>query len=217
MKISLYTLFFDNYRDLANVVAPNWTEYAQRHGYDLRMYCGEYPGAESRSIGFQKIQFVYDQMFGSNADSPPDVAWVLDLDIIVTNFNVRVEDFLDDQHDYFVTTGVHGLCNGSFIIKRNDRAKAVLEYMLANQYNHENEQDTLKFHLDDPALKGRLRLFPYYSFCSLMFGLYPERSHLTQFEKPWQCGDFVLHLAALSQERRIEIFESSIIQDSLIR
>lgn len=215
MNVALFTLFFDNYKPLADVVLPNWQEYSTYHGYDLLPFCGGYREHAGRPIGFQKLQFVYDELFVNNRDY--DVAWVLDLDVLITNFNIRVEDFLDDDHDYFVTTGVHGLCNGSFIIKKNQKSKEILEYILANKHGYDNEQNMLKYHLHEFPLKGRVKQFPYYSFSSLMFDLYPERAHLTKHEKRWQCGDFVLHLAALSLEKRIEIFKSEIVTSSIIK
>lgn len=214
MRIALYTQYFDNYQPLADVVLPNWQEYAIRHGYEIKLCRGAYRDS-SRPIGFQKMQLVYDDLFVNNA--PYDAAWVLDLDILITNFNIRVEDFLDDAHDYFVTTGVHGLCNGSFFIKKSERSKEILEYMLSNKYNYDNEQNMLKYHLDEPVLKGRIKLFPYYAFSAFMFSLYPERAHLTKHEKSWNCGDFVLHLAGLTLEKRLEILKDEVIRDSIIR
>ena len=215
MRIALYTLFFENYKPLADVVLPNWQDYADRHGYAIHYHCGKPEDFGSRPIGFQKMQYVYDELFLK--DNPYDVVWVLDLDILVTNFNTRVEDFLDHTHDYFVTTGVHGLCNGSFFLKKSDVSRRIIEYMLENKHGYDNEQNMLKCHLDDPLLRGHIRLFPYYAFSSLLFELYPERAHLTCFEKPWRCGDFVLHLAAVPLEKRLAIFQSQIIRDSIIK
>jgi hypothetical protein len=214
MKISLVTLFFENYNSLASIVLPNWYEYCKRHEYGLLAHRGSFSN-ENLPIGLQKTAFVHQVLF--NQDNDRDAVLVLDLDILITNLTKKVEDFIDHEHDYFVTTGFNGLCNGSYIVKKTQGGKEILEYMLANKHNHQNEQDTLKYHLDDPVLKDRIKLFPYQSFGSFMLSLYPEHGAPTREHGNWEPGDFMLHLPSLSLERRIAVFQSPEVQGAIVR
>lgn len=214
MKIVLITLYFDNYQFLADITLPNWREYCQRHGYDLVAHCGTMWDKEL-PIGFQKTALAYETLFQQKNDW--EAAFVIDLDILITNMTRKVEEFIDADHDYFVTTGFNGLCNGSFIIKKNQASKNILEYMLTNKYNHSNEQDTLKYHLDESVLKNRIKLFPYHSFNSMMLDLYPEHGVPTRERGNWEPGDFILHLPGTTKETRLNIFQSTKMQEAIVR
>jgi hypothetical protein len=204
MKTALLTLYFDNYQPLADLVLPNWKQYCDRHGYELIAYRGEYmPGYP---IGFQKVCYAYDQMFSDRGDI--DVLLVLDLDLIITNHTVPVSAFLDENHDYFVTADVNGLNNGVFIIKKTQGAKEVLEYIVENKHHHRNEQDTLKFHLDEPVLQGRLKIVQHPSFNSYWYDLYPEQGDLTGQLGNWRPGHFILHLPGMDLNRRLQLLQS---------
>jgi len=210
MNVLVTTLYHANYQALAEVVLPNWKAYCDKHDYDLITYRGEFGNIPNWPIGFQKVAFVYNALYAKENDW--DVALVLDLDILITNMNRKVEEFIDDTHDYFVTTGFNGLCNGAFMVKKSKGGREILEYMLENKYGKSNEQDTLKHCLGEPVLKGRLKLFPYNTFNSMMLDLYPEHGAATRERGDWREGDFLLHLPALSLERRIEIFSNLLVQ-----
>lgn len=206
MKISVLTLYFENYKPLADLVLPNWQRYCDKNGYNLVTYCGDYimPHAP---IGFQKVRFAYDTLF--KQENEIDALLVLDLDIIITNPEVKVEIFLDDTHDYFVTADVNGLNNGSFIVKKSAGGKAILEYILENKYRHFNEQDMLKFHLDEPLLVEKLKILEHPSINSYWYDLYPAYSSLPQpISGEWSEKDLLLHLPGLSLHHRLELLKS---------
>ena len=213
MKVVLITLYHENYQSLADTVLPNWWEYCLRHNYEL-LVCNRPYGPDS-PIGFQKTRFVYDNLFGT--ENEWDIAMVLDLDIMVTNMTVKVENFIDEEHDYFVTTGFNGLCNGSYIVKKTPQGRKILEFMLANKHGRNNEQDTLKYHLDDPELVGHIKLFPYNAFCSIYLKHYPEHSDVPLQGCNWEPGDFLLHLPGRRLDWGINLFNSPEVKDKIVR
>lgn len=215
MTIAVATIYHPNYQQLADAVMPNWQEYCGRHGYGLMVRCIPERGVQ---IGFEKMMMVMDTLF--RQPCPPDAMFVLDLDILITNLTCRVEDIVAvaPERDYFVPTGFNGLCNGSFVIRRTGAAREILEYVLRNPYGHDNEQNTLKLHLDtEPVLKDRIQLFPYTAFGSFMLDLYPEHGEPTRERGNWEPGDFILHLAGLQLEKRLEIVNSERVRAAIVR
>jgi hypothetical protein len=213
MNIALFTLYHENYWPLAELVLPNWSEYCDRHDYGLMAHRGPYGHFEG--FGFQKTELVHDELFVKY--NTWEAALVLDLDILITNFTVKVEDFMDESHDIFVTTGFNGLCLGSYIIKKTQGGREIMEFMLANEHGYNNEQDTLKYHLDDPVLKDRIKLFPYHAFGSFMLSLYPEHGTPTRERGNWQPGDFLLHLPGFKIDKRLEVFQSPEVRNAIVR
>lgn len=205
MNIAIITLFLPNYDPFVEVVSRNWEAYARRHNYGLCWKRTEVPVPD---IGFAKIRFVRELLF--EQENPWDAFFVMDTDILFTNFDIKIESFLEESpdSDYLVCTGFNGLCNGAFIIRKTEQARDLLDYMLANKYRHDNEQDTIKYHLDDPELPGRITLYPYSAFNSLLMDLYPEHAPATPERGDWQPTDFVLHLAGMSLDRRMALIES---------
>ena len=204
MKIALLTLYFENYQPLADVVLPNWRSYCARHGYELIVHCGEY--VRGCPIGFQKVGYAYERMF--NTPNDLDAVAVLDLDLVITNPSVKIESFIDEVHDYFVTADVNGLNNGAFIVKKNEGGKQILQYILGNKHLCNNEQDMLKYHLDEPVLKDRLKIVPHPSFNSYWYDLYPEHGESAKISGIWEPGHFILHLPGLRLETRLELLSS---------
>ena len=214
MKIALVTLYYPNYRPLAELVLPNWCDYCYKHGYGMFTHCGDWP-APVNQIGFQKLSFLYNLM--NYEECRYDAFAVLDLDVIFTNLTKRIEDFMDDSHDYFVTTGFNGLCNGSFVVKNNEGGKEVVKTMLENRHGHNNEQDTLKYHLDEEPFASRVRVSPYTDFGSFRLDLYPEHGEPTRERGNWQKGDFLLHLAGLELDRRLEVTQEMLKSENIVR
>ena len=212
MKAVIITLYQANYSRLADVVLPNWREYAARHGYDV-VAGPEGPGRDVLSLGFRKAALTREILFETANNW--DAALVMDLDVLVTNLTVPLTDFVDSDHHYFVTTGFNGLCNGTHIIRKTPEGKEIIDAIIANRGGYSNEQDVIKGSLDRAPFAGRIKFSPYTSFGSFRLDLYPEHAPATREKGQWQQGDFLLHLAAKPLDERIRIFSE--MQEAIVR
>jgi len=203
-NIAVLTLYYDNYQSLADLVIPNWKKYCELHNYSLIFHVGGYgPG----QIGFQKIQFLYDKMFVQNEI---DSALVLDLDIIFTNFNYKIEDFTDNLHCLFITKDVNGENCGSFIFNKTEKSKEVLEYILSFRDKLPNEQSVLYCHQND-LLKNNIKILEHPSINSYDYNLYPEfKDHSLTNGGQWNKNHFIFHAPGLKLEQRLDIFKSKL-------
>ena len=218
MKIDLLTLYYPNYSSLGDCVLSNWIEYCNKHGYGLNAYIGHYGFDASIPLGFHKTKFVYDQLF-NNPDAP-DAALVLDLDIMITNMEIQVGAFLGGHPNanMILTADVNGVNSGSYVIRRNDGAKQLLEYMLGDISNFTCEQNTIKERPDNQIVKDNVEVLEHPSINSYLYESYPEFSHHAATNPgQWKPGHFLLHLPGMSLERRLGIFQSEKIQSAIIR
>lgn len=214
MNIAIATLYKPNYEPFVAQVSPNWEAYAARHGYGLATCCQDVNTAD---IGFEKIRMVRELMFGESNRGKLDAMMVIDADVIFTNPSTKIEQFLDESpgQDYLVTTGFNGLCNGTFIVRATEGGERILNFVLENKYRHNNEQDTIKYHFDDPVIAGRIKLYPHTAFGSMFLHLYPEHAPVTRQRGNWEPGDFVLHLPGLSLQQRLELIAQEPIRSIL--
>lgn len=202
---AVITLFHSNYQSLADLVMPNWNKYCNYNNYNLICHVGEYgPG----QIGFQKIRFLYDQMFVENKT---DLALMLDLDILFTNFNIKIENYIDNKHSYFVTTDIHFINNGSFILCKTPAAQEILQYILSFSNSMPNEQDVLKNNINsENLLKNNIKILENPSINSLDYSIYPEFVEYAKTEKgQWQPNHLLVHFPGKNLNDRINIINNS--------
>lgn len=214
MKMALLSLYQPNYQRLADVVLPNWKRYCMAQGYDLRVFCGTFG---THPIGFQKLQYLYDQMFTKNL---MDLAWVIDLDILITNQTVRFERFVSDSHDWYVCEEPWAKINhGSFIIKKTDNSRRIIESILMKMGQWGDEQTVMNMEYRDKGLlaQNRIKVLPHPSINSFLCRFYLEDKHAWRtLAANWFKGHFVLHLIAMSLEQRLKVFQDKDIQDQII-
>src|ERR1700747_2549436 len=99
-KTTLLTGYYSNYQALADVVKPNMEAYCQKQGYQLA--CELLP-ADS-PYGFWKLEFIYWLFKYGNTD----LIFCTDLDVLITNMNIKIESFIDDESDFYVTRDING-------------------------------------------------------------------------------------------------------------
>lgn len=208
MNITILTLYFDNYQPLADIVLPNLREYCRKHDYHFYHY--QEKNRDGVSYGFSKLELLLLVLY----ENKHDYIFVTDLDIFITNPEIKIESFIDDQHDFFITEDVNGINAGSFIIRNTEWSKRWIEFILSQREGFANEQLVMqKFMwlkkwrtkikvLDHPSINS----YPYPEYLSEWKQFAGDAEYPTHEEGNWQEGDFILHLPALSLERRIEIF-----------
>lgn len=217
-NIVIFTQYDQDYQPLADMVLPNWTEYAQKQGYDLRVFCGTYHDP-SWWRGFQKTKHLYDILFGV----PNDIDFVLclDLDILFMNMGTRIESFIDDQHDFFIHRFWGEINAGSYIIRKTPWSEQWLRFIIESEprYRHDQwyEQRAMINHEGEPQFAPHIKTLPFPGINALMYQFYPNNKWPESTPGQFRKGDFILHLAGFKLHERLAQIKSAAVQDLIIR
>ena len=202
-RTAVVSLYHENYQPLADLVLPNWTKYCRAQGYDMRVFRGSFGKG---GIGYQKMRYLYDLMFVKNLI---DLAWVIDLDVLITNHTRRIEEFLNGRDTYYLCLEPWAKINhGSFIVIKSPSSKRLIEFILSHTEKWGDEQTVMNCEVFD---KGTWRerfigLLPHPSINSFLAEIYVGKERAKMCEANWKKGHFALHLIALPQKARIKIF-----------
>ena len=126
--IALVSLHTPNYQPLADHTWDNnKLLYAQQHQY--KAFCKTENFVGNISPGYEKVYYLRDLM----ADNP-DIKWFfwLGTDTMITNFNIKVEQHIDENFDFIIATDGNGLNADSFLIKNSENGRKFVEWMLDN-------------------------------------------------------------------------------------
>ncbi len=211
---AVITAHSDGWQDLADITVPNMVRYCKKQKYSFEA-CS-IPAA----CTFWKIQRILKLL-----ELGTDVVFYLDLDALITNHNIQVESFLDEDHDFYITQDINEVNAGTLLVKNSDWSKGYLNYLLESAHFFDNEQNAI-----DASYRGHKRVkilehpsinsYPYDEYAPT-YGLIPGRTPLLGIEgKPtheqgdWRKGDFIMHLPGLPRSRKIEIFNK--VKDQII-
>lgn len=136
-----------------------------------------------------------------------DVAMIVDADVIITNFNYKIEDFFEFGNELFLADGAN--C-GVMIVRKTFRGitDVITEDIKAGKFDC--EQDAIGY-LISTNKSWNVKILPHPCFNSYLSELYPEIPQpVTEEEGQWIEGkSFILHLPALPLEKRIEIMKNT--------
>ena len=205
MKIVVSVLYTDSWVDIARVVLPNLYQYCKRHGYYLDARC--FPEPYPSDFGFRKIDVIKELFLYQNTD----IVWSLDLDTMITNHRMKIEDFVDEDHDFFITKDYNGINGGSFIVKKSDWAIKFLDYLLNCKgcLTIYCEQDAINDYMQVNANDPKIKILPHPSINSYHYELYHEIPKQKHEQGNWQEYDFVLHLPGIGMSKRLAILKST--------
>jgi hypothetical protein len=181
MKIGIVSYHTENLQPLADYTWPNKVEYAERHGYDH--FCKVTPLGSMQPAG-GKIPAIKDYI-----DTHTDIDWVwwVDTDTLITNFNIKVEEQLDKNYDFIISTDGNGINSGSFFLRNNDNGRAFIDHLLnvyndfENRYGMLGEQESIAQSYNMPEWK-------------------PDKLGERGW---WEPGDFLVHWPGSSLETRL--------------
>lgn len=203
MRVVLQCLYSESWLDIAKVVVPNIVGYARKHDYLWNIQCfKDYPS----DFGYEKFRQIKD-LFDSGET---DVVVSLDCDLLITNYNKKIEDFLNESHDFYITYGANTYNAGVFILKKSEWAYWFIDYILSKQgkLNMHCEQDAIIEYIREFGTKD-ICIVPHPSFNSFNYRLYPEWPEVRSREEGcWALGDFILHLPGIGMEQRLNIIKN---------
>jgi len=191
--IHLLQHFTPNFKPLIDITRPLHEAYCNKHGYQLHIKeVSEYPVYN----GLEKLNQILEVC------EEGDVALVMDADAMITNTSITIESFLEQVNDLYVSEGLN---MGIFIVKISKMTLSILDTMIA-----EIKQNI--FHCEQDAINSRYKFYPNLKVCkhpcfnSYLSELYPEIPQpVTKEQGQWEKGCFILHLPALSIEKRCKI------------
>lgn len=205
MKIAITTFYTTSYQPLADITTTELKKYADRHGYDL--FVNVIPDGNVDYVKTVDARKLLDEY---------DLVWAVENDLLITNHTIRIESFIDDEHDFFICCDINGENGGSFIIKNTDWGKNWLEYTnnLCGEYATEQnvweklaiEGKNIKY-LNHPSINS----IPY-EYYAPSFGYINWEQYEPRKEKPthemgnWEVGDFICHLPGKNLHERLRIF-----------
>lgn len=196
MRVMCCIMFSPSHIELAGLAIPNIKEYAKRHGYYYHII-----EIENDKWEYKKHE-TFRIMLGVF-----DLIWYRDVDSLVTNMNTPITNFIDDDHDFFITEDIHELNGGSVIIKNTKGGECLNKFVLDRRDLFHNEQNIYNAYRKD--LSKNIKVLPQNTINSYDYGLYPEYGKLTHEQGQWEEGDFVLHTPGAPMNLRIETLKNA--------
>lgn len=191
MKICVVTMFSPAYRPIADITLPVLKSYCEKHNYQWEIIC-----VPDWDYSYRKHEYLKEKMKWDI-----DVFFYIDIDALITNPEIKIENFIDDEHDLFVCEDVNEVNGGVFILKNTEWAKEFNEFVLAQKAIQVNEQNVYVLCKDDPKIK----LLKHPSINSYPYEYYPEYKNITHEQGNWERNDFICHVPGKSLSERIEI------------
>lgn len=133
----------------------------------------------------------------------------LDADAIVANQDLSLTNFIDDEHELFISKDINGLNSGVFIIKCTEMMRGL---MMTNCSSLIYERFKKAKYKEQSALEYLLTLNPYFKYVKYhpakLINCYDDVYNYCkgQLNNVYADGDFILHLPNRTTENRINRF-----------
>ncbi len=182
------------YEKLVEAGIENKRSYCQKHGYDF-IYSNEWLDP-SRPIPWSKIKLLEEALKQSN------YKWVLwtDADALIMNQGIRLEDIIDDKYDFLITSDMHTINSGNFLLKNSDWSKQFLKTIYAHTecIDHpwwENQAILLEYQ-NSEEVQQKTRILPQRIMNSYAPELMTRMSLENAIGINYRPGDFIIHFPA---------------------
>lgn len=197
--IKVLTHYTPSWKDLAEITIPISELYCSKHGYSINAYeCSPY----QHYNGKEKLRHILE---GLNDN---DIALVMDADSIITNLTIKIESFIDNKHDFYISNHL-GKCNaGVFIIRLTKWSRKFIDYLLENIGKEKVycEQDAIQKYQSENPNNPKIKILTHPSINSFNYNLYPEHPDITEESQGmWNKGNFILHLPGVGITERKKI------------
>lgn len=205
VRVAVTTFYTNSYEPLADITTEILKKYCKKHQYYLEVNILE----DSEGFHFKKTKFARELLTGEF-----DVVVAIENDILITNHTYKIEDWVDDEHDFYCTKDVNNVNTGIFIVKNTEWSKRMLDSVNYMEVFYGDEQNYFESHTND-----KIKYCEHPCFNSIAYEEYAPSYgyiHWEQYnprkEKPthemgcWEIGDFALHLPGMTFQKRLDIF-----------
>lgn len=229
---ALVTHHDEKYLPLANLTwEQNKVAYAEKHGYSTYARTEDFATATSTvpMTGFERIYILKD-VFEYYPEC--EWAWWTGTDSIITNFNIKIEDKIDNNYHFIVSSDINGINDDSLLVRNSPEGRAILDKLLSMQEEYLQYWDTSQAALSNimgfprtgdktwPTGKNLVVNEEYRNIIKLMpqrymngFNYFFYREYLVHNDKfgengNWQTGDWLFHWPALPNDFRIQLYHN---------
>lgn len=221
MKIAMVSSYTDNLEELIQLTwYKNKKLYCEKHNYDYWLLTREDIIDNNNNYICDKLTYlpktyfgmVYTKVKGLNniLHEHPEYDWLIwcDADTLITNFNIKIESFLDDNYHFIVSTDLNGINAGVFCIRNSQQGRKYINDMLEYRNYFIHEQDfIIKTH---DVFKSIIKIVPQKTFNSYCFSdnIYKEVKNTKDSlgeEGQWSPGDFLMHWAGTDTQQRLQL------------
>ncbi len=192
MNSAIYIYYTPSWQPLADIVWPVLKQYCRKHNC-INLFS---PAKQDDEWAFYKMHKLNNILKYTYTD----LIWVLDLDTLITNPEIKFTDFADNEHDIFITKDINGINAGSWIV-RNTRASRDFVQKIVDNFSEPHEQILMNKYLD----MVKVKYLPHPSINSYMYEWYNE---IETGLNDWRKDHLLLHLPGLGFEQRIKIFKN---------
>lgn len=202
MKIIVFTEYGSNYKPIAEYTTPINKAYCERHGYEWRELILDGTGNE---YYYKKHEFIRDTFDNEDVDA----IFYLDCDAVITNHTIPLTNFMPYGGQFMITKHAGELNGGVILLRKFNTGNLVNDFVLARREKFPNEQNCIEYHKEKLMYANYMQVLKHPSFNSLDYSQYPEFPNLRSKEEGhWVEGCFILHVPALSLEKRLEVLKS---------
>jgi hypothetical protein len=216
LKFALVTAHNEAYQPLADITwDKNKKLYAEKWGYDaLAMTQGfKY---SVRDISFERSNYIADLLESGKYD------WIhaVGCDTMITNFNIRLEDLVDDTCDFVIAVDCYNINNDSFLARATPNTIKWLRNTVSLRESYANakwlDQSAMIDTID--MMGDRIKIVPQRTMNSYNYDLYPGliphiyKKDLLGNDGQWQSGDFLIHWPAVPVDQRIVLAQDMLEQ-----
>jgi hypothetical protein len=204
-------------QEVFELTLPSKQRYAKKHGYDLLSLnsFGEDKNKifGSKNIGFLRVVRCFEMLEHYDA-----IMWV-DADAIITNYDYKIQDFIQEDPTLIVSwdwSGKRTFSTGNFILRNTEKTKQLFNVFLQvgdfviknNEWGE--EQTTFNLIYNSTELQNTISVLDHKFLNSIptreMFiGKWGSRP----IPYPWSKESFLSHITGISNEHRIEILINS--------
>lgn len=195
MTVKVLTHFTPNWKELSLITVPVLQKYCDKHGYHLSVFENtpyqNYTGKEKMKQILEVCKY-------------GDIAMVIDADAIITNPEIKIESFIDDDHDFYITKHVGCVNAGVFILRFTQWTEMFINKLLPSigKERIHCEQDSITQYMADYPNSTKIKVCSHPSFNSFDYSLYPEHKDKIGSDEDWRPNHFVLHLPGTGMELR---------------
>lgn len=200
MRILCFSQYSHSYEKIADTTIPTFVKYCIKNGYEFELI-----KITNWKFHYRKNQYLQEKM-----KSDIDFFFYLDCDAKITNLSTPITQFIDEEHDLFITKDINGINGGSLIIKNTEGGRWLNYFILSKRNEFNNEQEVIEYYMKDPEFSKHVKVLSHPSINSYPYEYYSEFKDVTPQEGQWIEGEsFVLHTPALPLEKRAEILQNA--------
>ena len=215
MKFALVTAYDEAYQPLAELTwEKNKKLYAQKWGYDTYEVTSGFT-----SIG--DISWARTRKVVELLESGYDWVHAVGCDTMITNFNITLEDLVDNRSDFIIATDCFNINNDSYLAHNTKNCIDWLKYLdtLQDQYCMKHPWNDQQCMIDNiEQLGGGLKIVPQRLINSYDYDQYPGsvphvyKKDIFGNDGQWQPGDFLIQWPGIPNDRRIPLAQQMLTQ-----